>query len=81
MLGAISRKLVERFGTRLIAAVKVAPRPSTMARRGRETSCPVPASVGLPIMILGSETIRACAISVSVHSQFTAPMLRSRGVQ
>ena len=26
----------------------------------------VPASVGLPIMILGSETIRACAISVTI---------------
>src|ERR1019366_2044276 len=45
--------------------------PAASLSRISSTVIRVPARLGLPIMILGSETIRACAISVSVHSQST----------
>src|ERR1019366_7579005 len=55
--------------------------PAASLSRISSTVIRVPASVGLPIMILGSETIRAWAISVPIHSQFTAPVVRSRSVR
>src|ERR1017187_9073625 len=53
--------------------------PAASLSRISSTVIRVPASMGLPIMILGSETIRtrACAISVSIHFQSTTPMVRN----
>src|SRR5664279_3285915 len=45
--------------------------PAASLSRISSTVIRVPASVGLPIMIFGSEMIRACDISTAIHFQFT----------